>query len=256
MIIGLAALMIYLFGGSAEMLFLNPEIKKNVKTYVADQQRKKDIYVIIKQIETDQESFLKKRKKVYAKKSSELNLNYASKRRDFEKLFNVYFEERKKLQSSYVDSELKIRAMIKEEEWQKIIGTVLEKPDNEKAQNSYLKASEKLFGDILKACEENISNATTQKEALRTVNEQKAEVNHFVDEFLNLNYRNLESLRKLNAGRSDFELVTAELNELRRKLLDHLIDMRFKLVDMTSEEEWKKLGKELDKLFSRGKNII
>ena len=81
--------MIYLFGGSAEMLFLNPEIKKNVKTYVADQQRKKDIYVIIKQIETDQESFLKKRKKVYAKKSSELNLNYASKRRDFEKLFNV-----------------------------------------------------------------------------------------------------------------------------------------------------------------------
>ena len=256
MIIGLTALIIYLFGGGQEMFFLNPEIKKNVRTYVADKKRKEEINAIIKQTETAQKNFLKKKKKYYAEKSSELNLNYSSQREDFEKLFDEYFDERKKLQSTYIDNEMKIRSLIKEDEWTKIVGQVLVEPDNKKSLNTYMKTSEKLFGGILNTCEKTMADAGALKEAQRLVKEQKAEVDHFVDEFVNLNYKKLEPLRNLNATRSDFESAATETNELRRKILSHLIDLRFKLAGLTSAQEWKKLGKALDKLFTKGKNVV
>ncbi|MDI1355639.1 MAG: hypothetical protein PSX36_12020 [bacterium] len=258
MIIGLlAALMVYLFGGGGqETIFLDQQVQKNVKTYVSDKSRKKEIFQEIDLIKKDQKDFLKKRKNYYAGNASKLNLNFSAKREDFDKLFGDYFDERKKLQSSYIDHELKIRTLIKEEEWEKIVASALDKPDNVKARKSYLKLSEKLFGDVQLACGKTILDSKKSEEARGNVLEVKAEVDRFVNEFLDLNYKDLEPLRKLTASRSDFESLWVGTNDLRKKILANLISMRFKLAAMSTEKEWKKLGKELDKLFTNGKSLI
>jgi hypothetical protein len=54
MIIGLLALAYILFGGGNQTFLLNPNLKKNVDTYVADKGSKNKIYELIKQVEKNE----------------------------------------------------------------------------------------------------------------------------------------------------------------------------------------------------------
>ena len=57
-IIGIIALT----GGGHSTFFLNPELKKNVKTYVLEKERRKEIFSIMKESKKKQKEFVKKRK--------------------------------------------------------------------------------------------------------------------------------------------------------------------------------------------------
>jgi hypothetical protein len=257
MLIGLTALVMMLFfGGGQETYFLNPDIQKSVKTYVADKHRKSEIKNLIKEIEKDQKSFLKKRNKYYNKKASELNLDYHAKRSDFDKLFSEYFEDRQKMMNSYWDKESKIRSLFVEAEWNQMIEQVLEKPDKEKARKGFTKASEKIFGDLAAVCKKQITKASGQEAALQAVKVQQETVNRIIDEYLNQNYKHLELLRNLTATKDDFEQATKSLNQLRKEILKGVSDMRFEIIANTTEAEWKRVAKEIDKLFTGGKNIV
>ncbi len=256
MLIGIAALVLMLFSGGQETYFLNPNIQKSVKTYVKDKQRKSEIDDLIKGIEKDQKSFLKKRKKYYNKKVSELNLNYHSNKEDFDKLFSEYSDDRQKMMDSYWDKESKIRSLFEEAEWSQMIEQELEKPDKEKARKEFTKASEKLFGDLVSVCKKHITEASRQEAALLAVKEGQENVNHFIDEYLNQNYKHLEPLRTRTATKADFEKATESLSHLRGELLKSIGDMRFNVLKNTTEAEWKSVAKEMDKLFTKGKNIV
>ena len=112
MIIGLLALAYILFGGGNQTFLLNPNMKKNVDTYVTDKNRKNEIFLVIKQVEKNEENFEKQTKKVVDKKLVDLNMNRASAMADFSAEYKIFYDSLQSLQNTYLDAELKIRSYI------------------------------------------------------------------------------------------------------------------------------------------------
>jgi len=255
MLIGLATLIILLLGGGTDTFLLDPQLKKSVKTYVAEKERKREIIGIIDLIGKDQKSFLKKRKK-YSNSLIELNTNYTSKPEEFKALFAEYHNQRTALQNSYLEHELKIRSLILENEWTAIMNALIEKPDKQKAQELFKKHNEKTYGGLIHACEKALSDkeALTRSKALLIDNQLKTET--FMNKFLSLGYRHLESVQKYNVTRADFEPFRIEMDALHSAYLQSVIDLRFSPAGLATETEWKALGKELNGIFKKGKNMI
>jgi hypothetical protein len=257
MLIGLVALMTLLFfGGGNEAIFLNPDIKKNVKTYVKDKDRKKEIYAIIKEIEKEQKKFLKRKSKYFDKKAIALNNSYLTQREAFDALFEEYYTERMNIQSSYWTRDSRIRTIFKEDEWNGMMTAVLEKPDKDKARKGFNKESDKLFEGIINSCKKNIQDEGKRLSAVNAVEGAQMEVNAFVEAYVNQDYDHLETLRSKNASKEDFDKAASQINALRKGVLTHLIDMRFQVISNTTEDEWGKISKELDQLFKKGKGIV
>ncbi len=136
MLIGL--LVAYLFlGGGHETFLLNPNLAKNVSTYVKDKNRKDKIDKIIKAVAKDQENFQKETKKGSDKKLVDLNMNSASTREQFTEVYNDFYAGLISLQNNFLDSEMVIRSLIKPGEWDSIINKVLVTPEKEKQKNNW-----------------------------------------------------------------------------------------------------------------------
>lgn len=257
MLIGLfTALAMALFiGGGQQSFFLNPEVKKDIKVYVMDKARQKEIYSIIDAMEKDQKAFTKQKNKYYEKEAAALNKNYNAKREDFDTLFSKYGAERKALQLKSWENETKIRLIITDDEWNQMMTNLLVKPDKEKAQKGFEKLGEKMFGDIETSCKKVISDTLACSNALKAIDDQRILIGKILGEYLNLDYYHAESLRNKNASLEDFETVTENINTLRFTILTHYFDLRFDLIKAVTEEEWSKLSKEFTKVFIQGKGI-
>jgi hypothetical protein len=249
MLIGL--LVAYLFlGGGHETFLLNPELARNVSTYVMDKNRKKEIDSLIKSVEKKEESFQKRTKKEYDKKLDDLNMNRASTRIEFDSVYNPFYSDLAILQNEYIESELKIRTLIKPDEWEKIMDKVLQQPDKEKIRKRLIDENSKMHDKLLNVCNKHIpdSGGKIQAKALVDENEKKGE--SVDDAFLDLSYQNLKAIRPYNVTRQDFEPIRKKMLEVRRNYTNDLVDLRFKLLTITPEKEWTGLAKELNEQFN------
>src|SRR4051812_12217394 len=165
MIIGLLTLAYILFGSANHTFLLNPNLKKNVDTYVTDKNRKNEIYLVIKQVEKNEENFEKQTKKVVDKKLVDLNMNRSSTLADFSAEYRTFYDSLKSLQNKYLDDELKIRRFIHPNEWDSITKKVLSLPVNAKARKSLFEENQKLHDRFMKACYKDIPDSTGKKEA-------------------------------------------------------------------------------------------
>jgi hypothetical protein len=250
MIIGLLALAYLIFGGGQDTFLLNPNLKKNVSTFVVDKNRRSDIDKLIKQIEKNEESFQKETKKVYEKKLVDLNMNRASTRDEFYKEYANFYEGLKGLQNAYLDSEIKIRTLILPNEWDSIMKKVLlEQPENEKIRKKLIEENQKISDKLLKSCNQHIPDSAGKRQAGIFVNEYKDKGDSVTDAFLKLNYRYMEAARAYKVTRQDFEPIRAEMIKLRKNYSNYLVVMRFKLLAITPEKEWEGLAKELNSNF-------
>lgn len=251
MLIGIATLLMLLFGGGQDTFMLNPYLKKQIKTHVGDKDRRSGIDELIKQVKKDQAAFLKERKKTI-KALTELNSDYKTTVSQFETLFDEYYDRRVALQNTYLDREMKIRELITEGEWDKIMTSVLEQPDKEKARRRVLEKNEKMYAGLAGTCEKTMTNKDTLAKAKEIIDRHRKVTESFIEEFLDLGYRNLEPIRKYNATRADFELIRKQMSDHHRKYLTSVIELRFDLVSLASEKEWWSIGKELNSAFKKG----
>jgi hypothetical protein len=249
MIIGLLALAYIFFGGGNQTFLLNPNLKKNVDTYVTDKNRKNEIYLVIKQVEKNEENFEKQTKKVVDKKLVDLNMNRASTTADFSAEYKIFYDSLQSLQNKYLDAELKIRSYIHPNEWNSITKKILSLPVNAKARKSLFEENQKLHDRLLKACYKYIPDSTGKIKAKAFVDEYKDKGDTLADAFLNLNYRYIKAVRPYHVTRKDFEPMRAKMLELRKNYSNYLVEMRFKLLALTPEKQWNDLAKELNNYF-------
>lgn len=249
MLIGL--LVAYLFlGGGHKTFLLNPELKKDVSTYVMDKDRRNKIDSLIKNVEKKEETFQKQIKKEYEKKLDDLNMNRASTRNEFNSVYDSFYIGLKTMQNEYIQSELDLRTLIKPDEWEKIMDKVLQQPDNEKIRKRSAEENKKLHDNLLSVCNKHIPDAGGKQQANALVDENE-KIGHSVNNaFLDLNYQNLKAIRPYNVTRRDFEPIRQKMLELRRSYTNDLVDLRFKLLAITPEKEWKGLAKELSDQFN------
>lgn len=250
MLIGLFTLAYILFFGGHDTFLLDPNLKKNVNTFVKDEHRRKEIDSLIKYTEKSEEGFQKKTKKVYEKKLDELNMNRNTTKDEFKKEYDLYYADFTALQNEYINSELKIRSLILPDEWQKIMDKVLVTPEKEKVKKDLLKDNKKLHDRLLKVCEKHIPDAAGKEKAKKIVDEYESKGNELAEAFLDLNYKNQDAIRPYGAKRSDFEALRKSMMDLRRNYADYLVDMRFNLMAIAPEKEWNVLAKELKENFN------
>ncbi len=162
MLIGLFTLAYIIFFGGHDTFLLDPNLKKNVSTYVTDEHRRKEIDSLIKYTEKKEEGFQKKAKKVYEKKLDELNMNRNSTKDEFKQEYNSFYADLKSLQNEYINSELKIRTLIQPDEWQKIMDKVLVTPEKEKNKKKLLEENKKLHDRLLKCMRKSYSGCSRQ----------------------------------------------------------------------------------------------
>ena len=205
MLIGLFTLAYIIFFGGHDTFLLDPNLKKNVSTYVTDEHRRKEIDSLIKYAEKSEEGFQKKTKKVYEKKLDELNLNRNTTKDEFRKEYNLFYADFRALQNEYINSEIKIRSLILPDEWQKIMDKVIVTPEKEKVMKDLLKDNKKLHDRLLSSCEKHIPDAAGREKAKKLVDEYELKGDALAEAFLDMNYKNQEAIRPYEAKRSDFE---------------------------------------------------
>jgi hypothetical protein len=249
MIIGLLALTYLLFGGGHQTFLLNPALKKNVETYVKNSKRKEDIYQLIKQTDKNESAFLKETKSVFDKKLVSLNMDTASTTADFIKEYNKFYDSLTVLQNKYIEGEIKIRSFILPNEWDSIMKKVLTLPDQAKARKSLMEENQKLATKLKTACNKNITDPSSKKQAAVYVDGYKARGDSVATAFLNLNYKYAAAIRPYKVSRSDFEPMRSNMIDLRRDYSNYLINMRFKLKAITPNKNWKDLAKVLNNNF-------
>lgn len=249
MLIGL--LVAYLFlGDRHETFLLNPNLAKNVSTYVKDKNRKDKIDKIIKAVAKDQEEFQKKTEKGSDKKLVDLNMNRTSTREQFANVYNGFYTDLISLQNSFLDSEMEIRSLIKPGEWDSIMNKVLITPEKDKAKKQLAGENKKLHDRLIRACDKSISDASGRAAAKKYVDEYTAKGDSVSAAFLDLNYKYLKTLRIYTATRGDFEQPRANMITLRRNYTESLVNMRFKLITITPADKWEGLAKELNNSFT------
>ena len=249
MIIGLLALAYIIFGGGHQTFLLNPALKKNVESYVKDSKRREDIYMLIKQVEKNEVRFDKETKSVFDKKLVALNMNNTSTTTDFLQEYNRFYDSLSALQNIYLDNEIKIRSFILPNEWDSIMKKVAAQPDPVKVQKNLKEENQKLANKLQAACNKYIVDPAAKKQATSYVNDCKEKGDSVITAFLDLNYKYISAIRPYKVSRSDFEPMRANMIELRRSYTNYLVDMRFKLKDITPEKQWNDLAKELNNNF-------
>ena len=250
MIIGLLTLYFILFGGGHETYLLDPNFEKAVGVYVKDKDRKSEIDKIVKQVEKSEEDFQKQTKKVYDKKLVDLNMNRASTPGDFKKVYDSFYIGLKELADGLLTSELKSRSLIHPNEWDSIMNKAIKLPDESKIRKAVIARNEQLQERLIIACNKYITDSAAKAKSRVIIGEYEIKGDNLSEAFLELNFKYLKALRPYNVTRQDFEPMRAKMIELRRSYTDYLVEMRFKLMALTPEKNWKDLAKELNNTFT------
>ncbi|HET6999670.1 MAG TPA: hypothetical protein VFI33_00085, partial [Puia sp.] len=169
---------------------------------------------------------------------------------DFINEYNAFYNDLTTLQNGYVESELKIRSYIKPNEWDSIMNKALKQPDNVKARKSLEGENKKLHDHLLASCNKYITVSSDQKKAKSLVDGYQIKVDSVSNAFLDLNYRYLKAVRPYQVTTSDFAPLRVKMIELRKSYSDYIVNMRFKLLEITPEKNWEGLARELNRIFS------
>jgi hypothetical protein len=239
-------LALFLLVSGQETFMLNPEMEKSIKTTVKDKERKHQIDQILKEIKQDQKLFLKKTQKPSLKKLEELNLEYTSTAEDYQVVLNSYFTDLGVLQNKYLDKELQIRSLTKEEEWNKIMEMVIEKPNKEKHKKEIDKMCNQMHSNLLKAVEKNITDTISLKKARLLLEDYKTSSITISEKLLNASYKQNEAIRLYDTPRANFELLRLELLNSRKEYMSFVVAMRFQLKVLTPKENWKNVAKAIN----------
>jgi hypothetical protein len=250
MIIGLLALYFIVFGGGNQTFLLDPNFEKAVSIYVKDKDRKSEIDKIVKQVKKNEEDFQKETKKVYDKKLVDLNMNRTSTPGDFKQVYDSFYIGLKELVNGLLTSELKTRSLIHPNEWDSIMNKAIKQPDEAKVRKAIIGRNEQLQDKLIIACNKYITDSVANAKTRIIIGEYEIKGDNLTEAFLELNYKYLEAIRPYNVSRQDFETMRSKMIELYRNYTDYLVEMRFKILALTPENNWKDLAKELNNTFT------
>ena len=250
MVIGLLALYFILFGGGHETYLLDPNFEKAVSVYVKDKDRKSEIDKIVKQVEKSEEGFQKQTKKVYDKKLVDLNMNHNSTPGEFKQVYDSFYLGLTGLINGFLTEELKTRSLIHPNEWDSIVDKAIKQPDEAKVRKTIVGQNEQLQDRLIMACNKYITDSAAKAKTRVVLGEYEIKGDNLAEAFLELNFTYLKALRPYKVSRQDFGPMRTKMIELRRIYTDYLVEMRFKLLAMTPEKNWKDLAKELNNTFT------
>jgi len=176
-------------------------------------------------------------------------MDHASTPAQFAQQYDSFYTGLKNLQDELVSSELKVRSFIHPNEWESIMQKAVSQPDPMKVRKGILAQNQKLQDHLIMACDKYITDSAGKAKTRVILGEYEIKGDNLAEAFLELNYKCLNALRPYQVTRQGFDPIRSKMLDLRRNYTNYLVEMRFKLLAITPEKNWKELAKELNSNF-------
>ena len=251
MIIGIATLIMMLFGaGSVEVFYLD-KIELGVNKQITDKDRKKELQAELEEYKKAAKVFYKKRKGLL-KELKKQNLDNNTSPQWYQDFFNSRMIERKKQEALYIDQRILLQQKITADEWANIMKIAQDEASKlaEKEQKKERKKNDdNIFRNLEKAVNEEISDETKRARVLAKLLEYEKEYNAIVADYDAINIQEVDFLEDRNASKEQMHKLADALNKQRTKMYDGYMDFIMTMNKNTTEEEWKPIIKEFNKVL-------
>lgn len=198
----------------------------------------------------EQKAFVKERKR-YIKASGKLNMDRNTTRQEYSDLMDEYLLVRREIQAFSIDNEMAMKEITTNEEWDNIMNAILEKTTKNKVKKKMAGESRKFFDKVIFNCKRNIEDESRRELVIASISDFRKKVDESIPAISEASYKNLETIRNYDAARADYEEVGKSLHKIRSEIMDAFLDTRFELIENTTEQEWKKVIKEFNKLVKK-----
>lgn len=239
-----------LLGGGNFSAFVVEDFPKEVKANVDDKERQKEILKITKQYEKEFKSVQKDLDKS-KKKMKKLNLDRNASSEDINDILDDAAPKWKAIQASGLQSRSEALEILSEEEWELIITKSLEEFDKKevKKQEKAYKEFEKSFVKLQGTVEKEITDTERQEKIGVTFTSFKEVLKNYVDANMNRTIREMEEFGKIDATEDELNAALTSIDQAREELFEGIVKLHFDLVELTTEEEYAKIAKSVNKIF-------
>ena len=250
LVASLSLLIGMLLGGGNISAFVVEDFPKEVKTNIDDKERQKEVISSFKPYEKEFKKVQKDLNKS-KKKMKKLNLDRNASSEDIQEILDEADLAWKGIQTTGVQNRVETLEMLSDEEWELIIAKSLEEFDKKeiKKQEKAYKEFEKNFAKLQSTVEKEISDADHKDKILATLDTFKSDMKNYVDANMNRTIRELEEFGKKDANEEELNEALAAIDDAREQFFDGIVKLHFDLVEFTTDEEWTKIAKSVNKIF-------
>jgi len=249
----ITALLITLIFGGADPIFIIDDIDKKIKKEITDETRRDEIMATFKVAKKEFKSYQKDLKKK-VKEGTDLQEDRNTTQEQFNNLVDEVFEMREQHFDRFTDYSIEIRSKLTDQEFNNATAEATSPTDKQekKTQKKEEKADEKvnkILGKLKESIQEEILDPDRLKQALAQYEILEADKQALIQEIQDLNYQQEAKLRVRTASRADFEQIFQVQQQVWDDYYQQYVDMHFKLVELTTEDEWKAISKKMNSLL-------
>lgn len=246
----LTLLMTMLFGGGNISAFIVEDLPKEIKSNIDDKERQKEVLAVVKGYEKEFKKSQKELKGV-KKELKKLNADRGASKEAIDQKLDEANAIWIGLDSSGISNRREATEMLTEDEWQEIIAKSMAEFDKKeiKSQEKAYKNFEKKWIGLSNTVLKEISDEDRRAKVEGIFQSFKGDMKRYVDANMNRTVRENEVFADRVASKEELGQALSEIEKSREDLFDSFVDLHFDLVDLTTEEEWKKIAKATNKLF-------
>jgi hypothetical protein len=240
MIIGIATLIMMLFGAGNQEIFFMDKLDQGIKKYVTDKDRKKELQSVLKEHTAFAKEFQKNYKR-RAKLMKEKDLDKNTSDQWYRDFFDASMEERKGLQENAINTRMLLVKKINDEEWENILSISAEaavKLEEKQQKEEMKKGINNYLQNMSNTINSSIAIDTKTKKVIEELKNLVKLWDEVVDTYEKFDVNHSELLVNKNASRDQYLEATGEVNQLRMKLNESYIDFLRVLKDNTDETEY------------------
>jgi len=251
MIIGIATLLMMLFGGGSIDVFYIDKIEQGVKKEVTDKDRKKDLQGDLKEYTKTVKEFNKIRKN-HLKELKKKNLDRSTSETWYVQFYESRFQERVDLQKAFIGQRIALQQKISDDEWEAIMKKASDQTTQlaEKEQRKEgKKKDENDFRVQEKAIVDNVADQERRMTLLEAFAVYEALYNQIHESYEDINVNESLFLANKDASEEEMIILAGLLNDQRVLLYAGYTVFLVAMHNNTTDEEWKPIMKAFNKLL-------
>lgn len=157
----------------------------------------------------------------------------------------------KGIQATGIAARSQVMTMLSDEEWELIIADSMEEFDKKelKKQQKAYDNFEKKFTKLRSSVAKEITDHERQEKIFATFDSFQADMKNYVEANMNRTAKELKEFSQREATEEELKEAFSVIDEARDQFFEGIEKLHFDLVELTSEEEYAKIAKAVNKTF-------
>lgn len=239
-----------LMGGQNISAFIVEDLPKEIKANIDDKERQKEVLSIVKAYEKEFKGVQKDLKKS-KKEMKKLNLDRNSTPESINTVLDEANSSWKEIQEQGIKSRLDALELLSNEEWEGVISQSLEDYSKKdlKKQNKAVEDFEKKFDKLKSSVAKEITDPERQEKIFATFDAFKVDMANYIAVNKKKTVKDMDIFRDLDASEAQIQQEVSSIDEARSQFFKGIEKLHFELVENTTDEEWSKIAKSVNKIF-------